>query len=68
VLNYLNRLAVDNIKLKDPQFSTVHSRLQEAHFSPHFYDVIGAIDGTYILVVVPSSAMIEHFGRYREIT
>jgi hypothetical protein len=36
VLNYLNRLAVDNIKLKDPQFSMVHSRLQEAHFSPHF--------------------------------
>jgi hypothetical protein len=68
VLNYLNRLAVDNIKLKDPQFSTVHSRLQEAHFCPHFHDVIGAIDGTYIPVVVPSSAMIEHFGRYREIT
>jgi hypothetical protein len=36
VLNYLKRLAVDNIKLKAPQFSMVHSRLQEACFSPHF--------------------------------
>jgi hypothetical protein len=36
VLNYLNRLGVDNIKLKDPHFSLVHSRLQEAHFSSHF--------------------------------
>jgi hypothetical protein len=62
VLNYLNRLAVDNIKL------TVHSRLQEAHFSPHFHGAIGAIDGTHIPVVVLSSAMIAHFGRYQETT
>jgi hypothetical protein len=62
VLNYLNRLAVDNIKL------TVHSRLQEAHFSPHFHGAIGAIDGTHIPVVVLSSVMIAHFGRYRETT
>jgi hypothetical protein len=64
VLNYLNRLAVDNIKPKHPQFSMVHSRLQEARFSPHLYGVIGAIDGTHISVVVPSSATIVHFGRY----
>jgi hypothetical protein len=62
VLNYLNRLAVDNIKL------TVHSRLQEAHFSPHFHGAIGAIDGTHIPVVVLSSVMIAHFGQYRETT
>jgi hypothetical protein len=47
VLNCLNRLA-DNIKLKDPQFSTVHSRLQEARFCPYFHGAIGAIDETYI--------------------
>jgi hypothetical protein len=68
VLNYLNRLVVDNIKPKDPQFSTVHSRLQEARFSPHFHGAIGAIDGTHIPVVVPSSVTIAHFGRYRETT
>jgi hypothetical protein len=60
-----NRLIVDKIKPKDPQFSTVHSRLQEAHFSPA---TIGAIDGTHIPVVVPSSATIAHFGQYRETT
>jgi ribosomal protein L3 len=46
----------------------VHSWLQEAHFSPHFHRAIGAIDGTHIHVVVPSSATIAHFGRYRETT
>jgi hypothetical protein len=68
VLNYLNRLTINNIEPKDPQFSTVHSRLQEACFSPHFHGAIGAIDGTHTLVVVPSSVMIAHFGRYRETT
>jgi hypothetical protein len=68
VLNCLNRLAVDNIKPKNPEFSTVHSRLQEAHFSPHFHGAIGAIDGTHIPIVVPSSATIAHFGQYRETT
>jgi hypothetical protein len=68
VLNCLNRLAVDNIKPKYPQFSMVHSRLQEARFFPHLYGVIGAIDETHISVVVPSSTTIAHFGRYRETT
>jgi hypothetical protein len=67
VLNCLNRLA-DNIKPKDPQFSTVHSRLQEARFCPYFHGAIGAIDETYIPIVVPSSVTITHFGRHRETT
>jgi hypothetical protein len=46
----------------------VHSRLQEARFSPHFHGVIGAIDGTHIPVVVPSSTTIAHFCRYQETT
>jgi ribosomal protein L3 len=46
----------------------VHSRLQEARFSPHFHGAIGAIDETHIPVVVPSSAIIGHFGRYQETT
>jgi hypothetical protein len=68
VLNCLNRLAVDNIKPKDPQFSMVHSRLQEERFSLHFHGAIEAIERTHIPVVVPSSATIAHFGRYRETT
>jgi hypothetical protein len=46
----------------------VHSRLQEAHFSPHFHGAIGAIDGTHIPIVVPSSVMTAHFNRYQETT
>ncbi|CAN6273478.1 unnamed protein product [Urochloa humidicola] len=65
VLKCLNRLAEDIIKPSDPSFSTVHPRLQEARFSPHFHGAIGAIDGTHIPVVVPSSEQITHFGRYR---
>jgi hypothetical protein len=68
MLNCLNRLVVDNIKPKDPQFSTVHSGLHEARFSLHFHGAIGAIDGTYIPVVVPSSVTFAHFGQYRETT
>jgi hypothetical protein len=61
MLNCLKRLAVDNIKLKDPYFSTVHSRLKEAHFCPHFHD------GTHILIVVPSSATIAYFDWHRDL-
>jgi hypothetical protein len=64
VLDCLNRLSANNIKLKDQQFTAVHPRLQESHFSPHFHGAIGKIDGTHIPVVVPSSDTITHFGRY----
>ncbi|XP_014660846.2 uncharacterized protein LOC106804388 [Setaria italica] len=55
----------DIIKPKDPEFSIVHPKLQEHRFSPHFHGAIGAIDGTHIPVVVPSTEQITHFGRYR---
>jgi hypothetical protein len=61
-------LVVDNIKSKDPQFYTVHSSLQDAHFSPHFHGAIETIDETHISIVAPSSATIAHFSRYRETT
>jgi hypothetical protein len=67
-MNCLNKLVVDNIKPKEPQFFMVHSRPREPQFSPHVHGFIGAIDGTNILVVVPSSALIAYFGRYRETT
>jgi hypothetical protein len=68
VLDYLNILSTNNIKPKDPQFTTVHLILQESCFSPHFHGTIGAIDETRISVIVPSSATITHFGRYRHTT
>jgi hypothetical protein len=68
VLDCLNRLGANNIKLKDPRFTTVHPRLQESRFSPHFHGAIGAIDGIHISVIVSSLATITHFGRYRYTT
>jgi hypothetical protein len=68
VLDCLNRLGANNVKLKDPRFTTMHPRLEESHFSPHFHGAIGAIDGTHIPVIVPSSATITHFGQYHHTT
>jgi len=36
------RLAFDIVRPKDPQFRTIHPKLQEARFWPHFEDCIGA--------------------------
>jgi hypothetical protein len=40
VLDSVKLLAAQDIKHKDPQFRTVHPRLQEARFRPHFKDCI----------------------------
>jgi hypothetical protein len=61
VLDCLNILGANNMKPKDQQFTIVHPRLQESHVSPHFCGVIGAIGGTHIPVIVPSSVTIIHF-------
>ena len=64
VLQCINRMACDIIKPKDPQFTTVHSRIKEnSRFWPHFKDCIGAIDGTHIHVTVPLSEQPKYFGR-----
>jgi len=59
VLHIVYMLSADIIKPRDPKFRTVHPRLQGAQFSPLFNDCIGAIDGTHIPVVVPSSKMLQ---------
>jgi len=64
VLESVNLLAGDIIKPKDPQFRTVHPRVQDDRFSPHFNNCIGAIDGTHVRVVVPANEMIPHIGRH----
>lgn len=63
VLNCLNKLVVDNIRPLDPEFTTIHPRLQSRRFSPYFDNCIGAIDGTHIPVVVPANQVVQHTGR-----
>ena len=62
VLQSVTKLAVDIIKPKDPHFRTVHPRLQSPRFTPFFDSCIGAIDGTHIPVVVPTSKVVQHTG------
>lgn len=62
VLHSVYLLSADVIKPRDPKFKTIHPRLQSTRFSPHFNNCIGAIDGTHIPVVVPSSKLIQHTG------
>jgi hypothetical protein len=54
----------DIIKPKDPKFSIVYLRVQAPQFSPYFDKCIGAIDGTHVRVVVPSSKALQHTGRH----
>jgi hypothetical protein len=53
-----------NIKLKDPSFSTVHARIREDRFWPHFKGVIGAIDESYIKVPLSSEEVVNHTCRH----
>ena len=64
VLDCLNHLAGDNIRPSNPEFTTIHERLQDSRFSTHFNDCIGAIDGTHVPVVVPADEIVNHVGRH----
>jgi len=64
ILESITRMAHDVVRPKDPEFGTVHPRLQEARFWSHFKDCIGAIDGTHIPVTVPASEQPKYIGRH----
>jgi hypothetical protein len=64
ILLSLNKLATDIIKPKDLEFGTIHQRLQSPRFSSFFDKCIGAIDGTHIPVVVPTTETVQHTGRH----
>jgi hypothetical protein len=64
VLHCVYKMSAHIIKPKDPEFSTVHPRVQAPQFSPHFDKCIGAIDGTHVCVVVPSSKVLQHTGHH----
>ncbi|WVZ60458.1 hypothetical protein U9M48_010475 [Paspalum notatum var. saurae] len=63
VLKCLVKLAADIIRPVDPEFKTIHRRLQCPRFKPHFNDCIGAIDGTHVEVVVPKDKMVQYLCR-----
>ncbi|WVZ70650.1 hypothetical protein U9M48_019295, partial [Paspalum notatum var. saurae] len=64
ILESITRMAHDVVRPKDAEFGTVHPRLQEARFWPHFKDCIGAIDGTHIPVTVSASEQPKYTGRH----
>ena len=64
MLDSINLLTAEIIKPRNSEFRTVHSRLEDSCFSPHFNNCIGAIDETHVPVVVPSSELVAHVGRH----
>jgi hypothetical protein len=64
VLSSLLKVAVNIIRPLDPEFKTIHQRLQHRRFAPYFNNCIGAIDGTHIPVVVPSNKVVQYTGRH----
>jgi hypothetical protein len=64
VLECVYRMSKDLVKPSDPDFLTPHPKLLSDRFAPHFNNCIGAIDGTHIPVVVPSSKVVQHVGRH----
>ena len=62
VLRSVSKLAAKIIRPLDPEFSTVHQRLQSPQFSPYFDNCIGAIVETHIKVVMPTDKVVRHMG------
>jgi hypothetical protein len=64
VLKCLCKLGKENIKPRDPTFSTEHEKLRDDRFWPHFKGAIGAIDGSHVQVVVPNDEVVNHTCRH----
>ena len=64
VLKCVMQLAFYIVRPTYPHFSSIHPKLQEARFWPHFKDCIGAIDGTHIPVTVPLHEQPKYIGRH----
>jgi hypothetical protein len=64
VLDCVYRMAKEVVKPIDRDFTSPHQKLLKPRFAPHFNNCIGAIDGTHIPVVVPSSKVVQHVGRH----
>jgi hypothetical protein len=64
VLDTITLLVAQVIKPKEPQFKTMHPRLQQARFWPYFKDCIGVIDGSHISITVPLSEQPKYIGQH----
>ena len=64
MLHSVYLLSADIIKPRDPEFKTVHPRLQTPRFSPHFDNCIGALDGTHVRIVMPATKVLQHINRH----
>ena len=63
VLSSVMKLATDIIRPKDPEFTSIHRRLQSPRFAPYFDNCIGAIDGTHVPDNVPTEKVVQYTGR-----
>lgn len=64
VLQCVVAMSVDYVKLKDPNFSTIHSRIRDDRRAwPHLKDCIGALDGTHIRATLPLEQQVRYIGR-----
>ncbi|XP_066374045.1 protein ALP1-like [Miscanthus floridulus] len=64
VLKCVMQLAFYILRPTYPHFDSIHPKLQEARFWPHFKDCIGAINGTHIPVTVPLHEQPKYIGRH----
>ncbi|KAH9688209.1 DDE Tnp4 domain-containing protein [Citrus sinensis] len=64
VLDAVCHMAIDFLKPSDPQFKEIPKKIRnDDRYWPYFKDCIGAIDGTHIPVIVPTSKQIPYIGR-----
>ncbi|KAL0007230.1 hypothetical protein SO802_008732, partial [Lithocarpus litseifolius] len=64
VIKHLNIMSIDIIKASNHTFSEVPRYIQQNPlYMPHFQDCIGAIDGTYIQVVIGGDKKTPYYNR-----
>ncbi|XP_040382133.1 uncharacterized protein LOC102705645 isoform X1 [Oryza brachyantha] len=64
VLIALMEMSKDFIRPKNPNFTTIHKRIQnDSRAYPYFKDCIGALDGTHIRVSLSPDDQVRYIGR-----
>jgi hypothetical protein len=64
VLLCLRKLAKENIKSRDPNFTVEHPKVREDRFWLHFKGAIGAIGGSHIKVSVRGEEVVNHTNQH----
>ncbi|XP_021818574.1 uncharacterized protein LOC110760581 [Prunus avium] len=64
LLDIVCLMAVDIIKLLDPEFKGVPEKiLRDSRYMPHFKDCIGAIDGVHVKASIPPEDQVPYIGK-----